>query len=114
MQVSADDNPAIEPLVAVLKNVANPEDKFDMGGSTFMVTSATCCNPSYYSATDHWPDSWGEEHSIQHLLWLPHHPGLHGGGQLDQLHQACQDLLGPAGQVQDVEGRVQRGYRGQL
>ena len=53
MQVSADDNPAIEPLVAVLKNVANPEDKFDMGGSTFMVTSATCCNPSYYSATDH-------------------------------------------------------------
>jgi len=37
-EVSADDNPAIEPLVAVLKNVANPEDKFDMAGSTFMIT----------------------------------------------------------------------------
>merc|ERR1711970_533541 len=37
-EVDAADNPAIEPLVAVLKNVMNPDEKFDMSGSTFMIT----------------------------------------------------------------------------
>merc|ERR1711888_344498 len=32
------DNAAIEPLVDVLKNVENPDDKFDMKGSAFMIT----------------------------------------------------------------------------
>ena len=37
MQVDAADNPAIEPLVDVLKNVMKPDEKFDMSGSTFKV-----------------------------------------------------------------------------
>ena len=37
LQVAPEDNPAIEPLVDVLKNVENPDDKFDMAGSAFMV-----------------------------------------------------------------------------
>ena len=31
------DNAAIEPLVTVLKNVANPKLEFDMSGSAFKV-----------------------------------------------------------------------------
>jgi len=37
-EISPDDNPALEPLVSVLANVVNPDDKFDMAGSAFMIT----------------------------------------------------------------------------
>jgi len=37
-EVDAADNPAIEPLVDVLKNVMKPDEKFDMSGSTFKIT----------------------------------------------------------------------------
>merc|ERR1719244_1499029 len=37
-EVAPEDNAAIEPLVDVLKNVENPDDKFDMKGSAFMIT----------------------------------------------------------------------------
>merc|ERR1712215_358707 len=36
-EISAEDNAAIEPLVAALANVMNPDDKFDMAGSTFTI-----------------------------------------------------------------------------
>jgi len=36
-EISADDNAAIEPLVAALENVMNPDDKFDMAGSAFTI-----------------------------------------------------------------------------
>jgi len=37
-EVDAADNPAIEPIVAVLKNVMNPDETFDMAGSPFLIT----------------------------------------------------------------------------
>ena len=37
VQISAEDNAAIEPLVSALENVLNPDDKFDMKGSAFTV-----------------------------------------------------------------------------
>eukprot|EP00091_Calanus_sinicus_P016299 TRINITY_DN355_c0_g1_i4.p1 TRINITY_DN355_c0_g1~~TRINITY_DN355_c0_g1_i4.p1 ORF type:complete len:414 (-),score=164.52 TRINITY_DN355_c0_g1_i4:140-1291(-) len=37
-EVDAADNAAIEPLVAALANVANPDEKYDMAGSAFKIT----------------------------------------------------------------------------
>jgi len=36
-EVTAADNPAIEPLVEKLKNIIDPESKFDMSGSSFRI-----------------------------------------------------------------------------
>ena len=37
LQVAANDNPAIEPIVSVLNNIIKPDAHFDMSGSTFKV-----------------------------------------------------------------------------
>ena len=42
IQVDAADNAAIEPLVAALKNVENPDEKYDMAGSAFKVLNTPC------------------------------------------------------------------------
>merc|ERR1712142_429399 len=38
-EIESEDNPAVEPLVSVLKNVQNPDEKFDMAGSEFQISA---------------------------------------------------------------------------
>ena len=42
IQVDDAPNAAIEPLVAALKNVENPDEKYDMAGSAFKVLNTPC------------------------------------------------------------------------
>ena len=103
------------PLISVLKNITDPKTFVDVSGSDFKVS----CHPSYYTASTlsnldkrphcrycaHQPRGQGDRH-LQHLLRVPDHPWLHGGGSLDQLLAAYQDLIQAALHVQIVEGWV--------